>query len=65
MERNFTNERKNEVREVMEARLLRWIQLELQIESNSEFVPELGLDVASSFAQNCRDRVVEKLQKWY
>lgn len=63
MERNFTDERKNQVRDVIEASLLRWIQLELQVESTSEFVSELELNAVSSFAQNYRDRVVEKLQK--
>lgn len=63
MERNFTDERKSEVRDIIEANLFRWIQLELQVESNSEFVSELGLNAVSDFSQNYRDRVVEKLQK--
>ena len=63
MERNFTDERKNEVREGIEASLLKWIQLDLQIERNSEFVPELGLDVAIDCAETYRERVIQKLQK--
>ncbi len=50
MERNFTDERKNEVRQVMEASLLKWIQLDIQIDSNSELVSELGLDGATNYA---------------
>lgn len=63
MERDFTDERKNEVREVIEASLLKWIQLDLQIESTSELVPELGLNVAIDCAEAYRERVIQKLQK--
>lgn len=63
MERNFTDERKNEVRDVIEASLLRWIQLDLQIERNSELAPELGLNVAIDCAEAYRERVIQKLQK--
>ncbi len=63
MERNFTDERKNEVRQVMEASLLKWIQLDIQIDSNSELVSELGLDGATNYANAYRERVIQKLQK--
>lgn len=63
MERNFTEERKNEVRNVIESNLKIWNALSLQMYSTSKFIAELGLFSVTDFADTYRDKIVHNLKK--